>query len=327
MIRGHGRLLRMNKKLDGLKSGLISLLFIGLAGCGAGEASRSNAGLAESRSGSDRVSESTLVQSNQLKWANNQAVNQAISSIRRHPLSKDFAVAVTYPYVITGNLSQAELEHWKSRVQRTQSAIKKMYFKKEPSEVVQIWLFKDEASYFQYNQSLWNAKPGTSFGYYLPKQKRMMMNIASGGGTLTHELVHPYIEANFPQSPLWFNEGLAALYEQSYYKDGRVYGAPNWRLRGLQSVIKADSMPSLQSMMMTNNRQFMGANREIFYAQARYLMLYLQSRGLLEKYYRQFEFAVASDPTGIATLLRLTNYQSTAQLEKDWLRYISTLYY
>ena len=40
------------------------------------------------------------------------------------------------------------------------------------------------------------------------------MNIGPGPGTLSHELVHPYMEANFPNVPAWFNEGLASLYEQ-----------------------------------------------------------------------------------------------------------------
>ena len=40
------------------------------------------------------------------------------------------------------------------------------------------------------------------------------MNIDTGGGTLVHEIVHPFIAANFPECPAWFNEGLASLYEQ-----------------------------------------------------------------------------------------------------------------
>ena len=40
-----------------------------------------------------------------------------------------------------------------------------------------------------------------------------IMNIATGGGTLVHEIVHPYVEANFPGCPAWFNEGLGSLYE------------------------------------------------------------------------------------------------------------------
>lgn len=317
MVRDHGRLRRMNNNLNLIKSGLMFLLMLGLVGCGGGSASRSNTNIESSLATNRPASGNSALQKAR--------VEQSINQIRNNPLTKDFAFTSTYPYVITGNLNQAELEHWKSRVQRTQAAIKRMYFKQDPSDVVQIWLFKDEGSFFQYNKALWNASPGTSFGYYLPQQKRMMMNIASGGGTLTHELVHPYIEANFPQSPLWFNEGLASLYEQSYYKGGKVYGAPNWRLRGLQAVIRADSMPSLMTMMKTNRNQFLGGNREVYYAQARYLMLYLQSRGLLERYYSQFTKNVASDPTGIATLLRLTNSQSMQQLEKNWLSYIGKL--
>ena len=41
------------------------------------------------------------------------------------------------------------------------------------------------------------------------------MNIATGGGTLVHEIVHPFMAANFEQCPSWFNEGLGSLYEQS----------------------------------------------------------------------------------------------------------------
>jgi hypothetical protein len=78
-------------------------------------------------------------------------------------------------------------------------------------------------------------------------------------------------------------------------------------------------------MMKTDRRQFLGGNREVYYAQARYVMLFLQSRGLLEKYYHQFVRNVASDPTGMSTLLAVTNYQSIEQFESDWLRYISRL--
>lgn len=309
--------------MDCLRSGLMCLLAVTLLGCGAGEATK-----AERSAGSVAKSANTDVKTSSLARQTPQQkaqVNQSIKAISSNPLSKNFAVSVSYPYVITGNLSQSELEHWKSRIQRTKAAIKSMYFKQDPREIVQIWLFKDAASYFQYNLSLWNASPSTSFGYYLPEKKRMAMNIATGGGTLTHELVHPYIEANFPRSPLWFHEGLASLYEQAYYRSGKVFGATNWRLRGLQAVINADAMPSLKQMMQTNRSQFLGPNREIYYAQARYLMFYLQSRGLLQKYYAQFSADSRSDPTGVNTLLKLTNFKSMQRLEIDWVRFVRGL--
>jgi len=281
---------------------LLSAVFM-LGGCGAGESARNNSTAGISKQQSKTLSKTTqrLVPISSSQQAQ---LNQSIAKIRSNPLSKDFAITSSYPYVITGNLTQPEVEHWKSRIQRTQSAVKSMYFTKEPSEVVQIWLFKDAPSYFRYNQLLWNASPGTGYGYYLPKQKRMMMNIASGGGTLTHELVHPYVEANF---------------------GGKVYGSTNWRLKGLQAVINANAMPSLQEMMKTNRGQFLGPNRNIYYAQARYLMFYLQSKGLLEKYYHQFVASVTSDPTGINTLLGLTGMTSMESLEIDWTRFVKGL--
>ena len=295
-----------------------------LIGCGAGEISRNDLAVAKPVQQSNTQSRNNLL-SGRLSSDQQAKLKESINKITSNSLTKDFSITVSYPYVITGNLKQAKLEYWKSRIQRTQRAIKFMYFTQDPTEVVQIWLFKDAESYFQYNLSLWNASPGTGFGYYLPKQKRMMMNIASGGGTLTHELVHPYIEVNFPNSPLWFNEGLASLYEQSSYRGGKVFGETNWRLRGLQTVINANAMPSLKEMMQTNRGQFLGPNRQVYYAQARYLMYYLQSRGLLERYYRQFSSVASVDPTGIKTLLEISNINSMARLERDWVRFVKGL--
>jgi len=45
-----------------------------------------------------------------------------------------------------------------------------------------------------------------------------------------HEIVHPFMAANFPDCPAWFNEGLASLYEQSSERDGKIIGLTNWRL-------------------------------------------------------------------------------------------------
>ena len=38
--------------------------------------------------------------------------------------------------------------------------------------------------------------------------------LATGGGTLSHELTHALMEADFPNAPGWISEGLASLHEQ-----------------------------------------------------------------------------------------------------------------
>ena len=112
------------------------------------------------------------------------------------------------------------------------------------------------------------------------------MNIGTGGGTLVHELVHPFIAASFPSAPAWFNEGLASLYEAVREKHGQFWGLPNWRLVGFKRAIRAGKLPAFETMTGDSDAVFYTSNTG--YAQARYLRFYLQEKGLLHRYYDQF---------------------------------------
>ena len=80
--------------------------------------------------------------------------------------------------------------------------MKQDFFTKDPNEILDIWLFKDEASYKKHTRLLFGTSPTTPYGYYSPAHKALIMNIATGGGTLVHEIVHPFMEGNFPRSHL-----------------------------------------------------------------------------------------------------------------------------
>jgi hypothetical protein len=126
------------------------------------------------------------------------------------------------------------------------------------------------------------------------------MNIGPGAGTLSHELVHPYIEANFPNSPSWFNEGLASLYEQPRERDGHMWGTTNWRLPGLTAMIKDKKLPNLEALLSTTRDGFYEASFDS-YAYARFLCQYLQDHGKLRDFYKKF-VADDKDATGKAAL-------------------------
>ena len=116
--------------------------------------------------------------------------------------------------------------------------LKKDYFKQDPLHIIDIWLFKDKASYEKNCRKLIGTRPTTPYGFYSSTNRSLVMNISTGGGTLVHEIVHPFIESNFPECPSWFNEGLASLYEQCREENGKIWGLTNWRLRGLQIHIQ-----------------------------------------------------------------------------------------
>src|SRR5262249_53445837 len=151
----------------------------------------------------------------------------------------------------------------------------------------------------------------------------LFMNIATGGGTLVHEIVHPYVEADFPAAPPWLNEGLGSLFEQSAERGGRIVGLTNWRLAGLQRTIAHGRLASFRALTALDSDAFYNDDRGTNYAQSRYLLYYLQEQGLLRDFYRAFRDGRADDPTGYATLVRSLDERDMAAFQERWERYVS----
>jgi len=241
-----------------------------------------------------------------------------------------FTVLVQKPFVVVGDESA-------DMVRRRAAAtvgwavdhLKQSYFTRDPDVVLTIWLFKDKASYEKHAEQLFGRKPTTPYGYYSRRNRALVMNIATGGGTLVHEIVHPFVEANFPDCPAWFNEGLGSLYEQSGEREGRIVGFTNWRLSGLQKAIGQGALPTFKDLTGTTTGEFYTKHSGRNYAQARYLLYYLQQRGLLRTFYRRFLADHEKDPTGYETLkavLELTDAEMP-EFERTWRQWVMTLRY
>jgi hypothetical protein len=151
------------------------------------------------------------------------------------------------------------------------------------------------------------------------------MNIATGGGTLVHEIVHPFMYANFPECPSWFNEGLGSLFEQSNERDGHIVGMTNWRLAGLQRAIKAGTVPAFKELTAMTSGEFYNEDRGTNYAQARYLCYYLQERGLLIDFFKQFVANQKTDPSGFDTLKKVLKEEDMGEFKKKWEAFVLKL--
>ena len=153
------------------------------------------------------------------------------------------------------------------------------------------------------------------------------MNINTGGGTLVHELVHPFMAANFPKCPSWFNEGLASLYEQCHDNNGQIWGLVNWRLRGLTRAIENEDyeMPTFKELCGTSTYEFYDDDPGTNYAQARYLCFYLQDKGLLNKFYHQFVRDAKKDPSGYKTLQTVLGEEDMEEFQEKWTKYVLEL--
>jgi hypothetical protein len=212
-----------------------------------------------------------------------------------------FTVVVEPPFVVIGDEPPATVRHHAGGILRWSiRLLEAEYFKARPTKLIEIWLFRNEQSYRRGAKKFFGDEPDTPYGYYSSEHDAMVMNIGPGAGTLVHEVVHPYVEANFPQAPAWFNEGLASMYERPSEHHGHIVGLPNWRLPNLKKEIRDATLPAMTRLLGTTRDEFYGAPFDA-YAYARYLLLYLQDHGKLTRFYAAF-VADASDPTGRAAL-------------------------
>jgi hypothetical protein len=242
-----------------------------------------------------------------------------------------FTVVVQPPFVVIGDESPETVRRRSTNtVKWAVDKLKLDYFKRDPVEIIDIWLFRDKVSYTNHARLLFNDTPTTPFGYYSAGDHALIMNIATGGGTLVHEIVHPFMRANFPDCPAWFNEGLASLYEASAEKNAHIRGRINWRFKGLERAIKDGKTISFQQLTSMTDAEFYGGagaatSYSEYYAQARYLCYYLQERGLLVKFYHEFVANVTRDPTGYKTLKRVLGEDDMETFRRKWEKFVLEL--
>lgn len=212
-----------------------------------------------------------------------------------------FTVVVEAPFVVIGDEGAAAVKNRATGFLRwTVKLLEKDFFTKQPDKIIEVWLFRNEKTYRAGAKKFFGDEPETPYGYYSPTAEALVMNIGPGAGTLSHEVVHPYMEANFPNVPSWFNEGLASLYERPTERAGHIWGLPNWRLPNLKRQLRAKTLPSIPTLLGTTREGFYNADYDS-YAYARYLMQYLQEKGKLRDFYQKF-LADKKDPTGQAAM-------------------------
>jgi len=251
-------------------------------------------------------------------------LEQHLEELQEKLPNQDFHVVVQYPFVIIGDEKKSVVhQRASSTIQWAVDRLKRDFFKKDPQHIIDIWLFKDKESYETNALALFDEEPHTPFGYYSPGKRAIVMNISTGTGTLVHELVHPFMAANFPNCPAWFNEGLASLYEQCCDRNHHIWGLTNWRLNGLQEAIRSDEgLRTFESLCKTTTPEFYTEDSGTNYAQARYLCYYLQEHGKLGRYFHEFCRNRKDDTSGYDTLVRVLEETDMEEFQKKWEAYV-----
>jgi hypothetical protein len=201
-------------------------------------------------------------------------------------------------------------------------------FGRGPERAITIFMFPQVAQFHAFCRKRSGANCISEFGFYEPSGRVIIMN-GGANGTLSHELAHPFVEADFPSAPTWLNEGIASLYEQpNLVKKGEIHGGKNWRLPRLKQAISGNpalkAIVRLEAIMALTEETFRDENESLHYASARYMCQWLDERGWLWEFYHAYRDGFADDPTGVKSFTKVVG-ASPSESTEAWLKWIRNL--
>ncbi len=200
-------------------------------------------------------------------------------------------------------------------------------FSKKPARAISVYLFPDNASYEAFCAKKFEAPCIAGFGFYTPGERYMVMNAGRGLGTLTHELVHPLVEADFPDAPTWINEGIASVFEQPQIpRPGEIHGGKNWRHPRLRRALTTSERDDarLDRLFGMPDATFRGDKEDLNYATARYVCQWLDEKGKLWAFFQRWKDDAQNDPTGEKAFREVVG-MTPAEAHAVWSKWVLAL--
>lgn len=139
-------------------------------------------------------------------------------------------------------------------------------------------------------------------------------------------MTHVFLRFDFPNIPVWLNEGLGSLYEQCTIYNSELKGVINWRLPILQKSIINNTYIPLKNLFKISDEEFYDYESSFYYSQARYLCFYMQEKGVLRQFYKDFRNNFELDSTGTLFVEKIFN-NKLENIDTEFKQWILTLVY
>jgi hypothetical protein len=219
---------------------------------------------------------------------------------------------------------------YQASVALARSALDALYndrFSARLDEAVTVFVFVTKPSYDAFCKQHFEGGCTSPLGCYDRGRREIVVNVAPGISTLTHELVHPIVRNDFPGVPQWFNEGLASLFEQPVLpRRGEIHGAKNWRLPRLLAALASKTERTatrLDALFGMTDVDF-ERDEDLHMAMARYACQWLDEQGKLWTFYRAWRDAGSSDESGAKAFVQAVG-MTPEQANEPWVRWVRGL--
>ncbi|HEY1066344.1 MAG TPA: DUF1570 domain-containing protein [Pirellulales bacterium] len=234
-------------------------------------------------------------------------------------------VVVASPFVIGGDFPRAELHRWRdSVVLPAAGALSASYFPAPIEKPIVILLLADREAYRAACRKTFQADAPPCDGFFDAEEGMIVIDVATGEGTLVHELTHAMMHYQCPQAPQWFNEGLASLNESVKIVDGpngpALRPQDNWRLGVLREAASAQRFPHVRDLIEGN--RFQTGDLAVNYALARAFCHFVHDEGKLLDLLDRIRTTGSEDPSGALAVQAIFPNQSWTQIEDDFNRWL-----
>lgn len=197
----------------------------------------------------------------------------------------------------------------------------------KPRGAITVYVFGTTSSYDAFCIATEGTRCDSPLGFYDPMRRHVVVNAQNGIGSLTHEMMHPLIEADFPEAPEWFDEGIASLFGKAVFpRPGEVHGATNWRLPALKKALASPNAPVafMTRLFGMSSGEFRNAQQGLHYAMARYFCQWLDSQDKLWPFYQAWRARLGADPTGAQTFTQVVG-MTPDQANPLWIAWVKSL--
>jgi len=212
-------------------------------------------------------------------------------------------------------------------------------FSRRPDAAITVLLFASKRSYDDYVALHYGPLGANKYGVYHPATREIVADESEGPElvpTVTHEIVHPIIEADFPHAPLWFNEAVASVFEAPEFPpDGGIRGTKrNWRHPQLTATLRSKSgreKVHLGALFGMGGVKFLAWSPDagvdlgenlLHCAMARAFAVWLDEQGKLWPFYQAWRDGFAADPTGRKAFLSVMGVTPEAA-DAAWLAWVN----
>lgn len=205
--------------------------------------------------------------------------------------------------VVRGNIPKAKQKELVELVDHVIVDVQRRFLDStgDPHPEITLCLMADDKTYRQV-AAAFGPLP-SEWGFYRDDQRVALANVGVSIGNLRHELAHPLVGDDFPDIPMWLNEGIGALYGTAQWKTNRFEFLVNYRLRDLQRALANGTLPTIAELAASSAADVHGERAGVYYAMGRYVLLYVDRQGRLGKLYADLRAAPNDVPAQRKILL------------------------